>query len=442
MLEQLLILTLALVPVQDDDGREAVAPADEKVEIPAPPAAEIAAWDERDLEARWVYWKSNVAEDSQKKALWMRWLASRKQFEVLEWDALSNNAWAEAGMILTEFDAPQWPRVALWHLKSSDSHTWGAARSAFESKPAVGLAWLELHMDRLDEAELGVYTDKLKPLTEDRAVVTSYLPPLDSADVFRHLKPGSTIVELGPEKLAAVPGVRYLHQIERAISILTCSKRRDPAFTESLERLTWDPNESVRRAAYLAYSRLESELVPVATFLRVVHDPQESPGVRSAALAGLSYGPAYRVLPELTLVARDPEHPAWNVAISRIGELGDMVTLRLLDVLDPASLGDRAALLATAAQSIRARFTGGVDQARFLLLRLAYATVSSHELSTPLTETGLPILAEWAREEAVRTVLGYSADGSEIWEPTGAFGETELEELRAQLRVFARQALR
>ena len=282
----------------------------------------------------------------------------------------------------------------------------------------------------------------MKSLTDDRAPVADYLPPLVQDDVFRDLKPGSTVVELFPEKLAAVPGVRYLHQVERAIAILTCSKRRDPELAERLERLTWDPNEAVRRTAYLAYSHFGSELIPIETFLRVVHDPKESAGVRSAALAGLSYGPAYRVLPELTLVARDPEHPAWSVAISRIGEIGDMVTLRLLDVLDRDSLGERAALLATASQSITSRFTGGVDQARFLLLRLAYVTISGHELSTPLTDTGLPILTEWAREEAVRTVLAFSADGSETWEPTGSWSETELEELRAQIRVFARQALR
>jgi hypothetical protein len=220
--------------------------------------------------------------------------------------------------------------------------------------------WLSKHKPKIDTWE-GMLSQVYEELLKDKiAPVDSgkYLPPLKTADVFTHLAADETLADFGQLKKAE-PGKIYKHQVIREINGVVVSGRRDEKFWKQIRQLTRHSDNEVRQAAFLAHTYL----LPMAAgteqfsdFVSVIDDSSEPAMIREAAFLAFSYHTHPGVLLKLHQVAADLNHPAWNAAVSRIGDKGQGFSVSLLEKLQNAKIsGQQAMLLADSLKRLKER---------------------------------------------------------------------------------------
>lgn len=304
-------------------------------------------WNVRDVEGKWVLLSKDIANDPTKIKAWVEFLQRKKEFQLLEWmaiyipDAFKSHG---VGRGLAADNAPQWIRVATWH--STGPATFGhgeqMATTLLKSSPGIVKHWLTTHKEKIDLWE-GDLSQTAKWLEQDKfppVDASDYLPPLQVSDLFVHLTPGKDLTDFA-ERRNAEPGVVYKHQVIREIHGVFISGRRDAELLRQVRQLTKHPDNQIRHAAFLAHSYLLPQTSGAERqddFGAVVDDPNEPAIIREAALLGFSYHRHPCVLLKLHAVAADLQHPAWNAAVSRLGDIGQGFSISLLQQLHEKNL--------------------------------------------------------------------------------------------------------
>ncbi len=313
----------------------AQAPAEAATVLP--PGVDPARWKKLDLEAKWVtYQKSLLLADASKQK-WVVWLRGAREFELLEWMAVFGG-WNDPfttgspGLALALEDAPQWIRVALWNLKSGDSHNQSAAEQALLAHPEEVWGWLEKYPKAKPAAQKILAT--FKALTQQTGLEPGdpgdALPPLDPVTlVLPYLDAPRELPEMGDLTRAKRSG-RYLHQVLRGLAGVASGSLWGEPYRGKTLRLTRHPHARVRQAAFLTFTKFPKQEVPYQELLSMFQDTDGRSEDRRHALLALSYSehPAANLL--LHDVVLDPEHPCWDVACSRLGDVGNQFTLKLV----------------------------------------------------------------------------------------------------------------
>jgi hypothetical protein len=365
------------------------------------PATLISDWESRDIEGRWVRLRRDLEANPERIDLWVDYLHKRGEDELLEWlaiyipDAFKSH---NVGTLLANSDSPRWLRVAVWHQNApvSIGHSRQVANEiVLYHAPAIAEDWLAKHRNDIDNWENRVSTfydqltgDKIPP-----ADSSALLPPLQPVDVFKFLTPASNVIPFG-DRLQAQPGDVYVHQVLRAISGVVVSGRSDKEFLAAVRQLTRHDNLQIRQSALMSFSWLAKRYDGMERFedlVALVDNPAEPDLLREAALMGYSYHWHPAVLLKLHDVAREPSHPAWRAAVSRLGDIGQSFSVELLNRTDKSQLnaGDKQ-LLSDALNRIEARVAGEI-QLSDVAARLRLATFAA-EMKDPHTR----MLREWA----------------------------------------------
>lgn len=377
------------------------------------PVVDIADWERRDLEGRWLQLIRSLDEHPSRAADWVEFLARRGELRLLEWLAIYEpRSFLSLGVrkALQDAKAPGWIRVAVWNLAAADDHTRESAKaSLLLGPPGEVLAWFE----RYPRAATGNAKALLLEIRGRGWVATDAgdaLPPLEARQVFEHLRPAAEVRELG-DRLRAEPDVVYLHQVSRAIDGLTALDEPPAELLALLTELTKHASDRVRQRACLAFSHVPAGTTQRRRLVAILRDEGESPAVREAALLGVSYTRHPDVYLTLHELALRPDHPAWKAAVSRLGDVGDDFSLALLE--ERVDGGEAKEFAAREIERLRARVDERrkasprslVPVIRRRLERAARADVTCHELERELVAWTLGSIREHAGDPAVRERL-------------------------------------
>lgn len=327
-------------------------------------------WSLRDEEGRAVLVERELAEHGWKRADPLaRWLEEHREAAVAEWVALAppgEGGFARMQAVLARLEAASWARTVAWTLRHRDSHTAELAQRAFAvERPGYALDWLERHEAALDERARAVLA-RLRALDPPpaREDASTALPPWTEATLLPRLSALGDVEEFG-DRRAAEPGAVYVHQLARELRIVAAAQLYSEPWLARLRAATAHARADVRALAWTALAEAKTDALPAsaipdADFLKAVDDEREDSRVRAAALAALSQRAEAdpRAWFALHDCASRLDHPAWHVAVSRLGDVGDEMTIELLAALAPAS--DSARRLA---EGSRARLAQRAGQA-------------------------------------------------------------------------------
>ena len=285
-----------------------------------------AEWEKRDTEAKWILFKKSISDGATLKN-WIRFLEKKKDHEFLELvslyqiDAFNHYG---VGQILSQANAPNWLRLVHWIRGDKPpvrGHGWTVMDGLFlgEANQDVIHSWIKEHRleDKYPTILQTIDGRKVKPKKVD---VSAYLKPYQLADFLSQLNTPENLDVLPVDALRSEKGKVYLHQVLRAIDAMVISDRvGNPEVLFKLETLRRHPNERLRQGVYLAYTHLPPELMPL-NLLKTAHDGKEPSKVREAAFLAHSYRNDPEIYPDVLAVASAPAHPAWEAAMSRLGE--------------------------------------------------------------------------------------------------------------------------
>jgi hypothetical protein len=168
-----------------------------------------------------------------------------------------------------------------------------------------------------------------------------------------YLDAGLKLQEFGDRKRAEA-GVRYAHQVVRALGALHVWNAIEPMHVGKVVALGRSEHPRVRAAAFTAMSKLPPALVPWRELWPMTRTGSDAD--RRLAFATWSYSGHPQVFLDLHRVALDASDPCREVAISRLRDLADPFSEHeLKDAAAAAPPGPhRDALSATAAAIGRA----------------------------------------------------------------------------------------
>lgn len=318
-------IALALAAPQSQDGTS------------APPIAEVRLHRAMDAEGRWQQWERFAQVELERRTPWLDHLAAQEDWNTLEWIALygsmENSGYAISR--LAAGNAPNWLRAADWCTRRGDGHTVESIELEMLTRPGVTHAWMHAHPG-VQEG----YGGRLLQLYEESHPaldVGEYRSPWTPEEVFAALLDVGEVSVL-EEGAPAEEGVRYRHQVLRAIEGYAGLRRHGTALDAALVRLLAHEDDELASAAALAFSHFQPDEVPWEELRRTLRDDSIEVSRREAALLGLSYAPRAIAYVELHEIVSNPDHPLWAAALSRLGDLGDAFTLEHLRPLSQTRL--------------------------------------------------------------------------------------------------------
>jgi hypothetical protein len=324
-------------------------------QLRSPPPELPADWAERDLEGKWVAYRRDCeahVSDADRRTNWGRLLGERGEFELLEWIGIYEG-WRYAGGPLAARNAPSLFRVALWNLAAYDSHNKDNARKVLESRANAVLGWL----DKYPEARRGRGAELVEKLraSGEPADPGAQLPPLDPVQfLVPQLDAPAELAEFGDRKTAE-PGVRYVHQVVRALDGLLVWGEVSDMHVPKVLALAHHGELAVRTAAWSTLTKMPGELLPVEPLVAAA-DGESEPASRRLATLAMSYSAHPRAAFETLRIAADARHAGSDVALLRLGELADPYLLALMQELQTAAGGRDA--VAAAVDKTQRRLAG------------------------------------------------------------------------------------
>ncbi len=381
---------------------------------PIQPATLPTDWAERDLEGKWVAYRAAVtdsANPANTTAAWALSLGAAEEFELLEQIALYEG-WRHVGKQLVQRKAPQWVRAAIWNLGAYDSHDKDSANQVLLQHGPEVLAWFAAHPQAaVDKA--ATLRDKLREQKIAPAATTSQLPPLEPLPfLVPQLDPPALLAEFG-DRRRAEPGVRYLHQVQRALGAVIVHGEADDLIVRKVMSLTRHQHPDLRRSAFATLGRLPGGVVPYAELLEVVDDAQADDEQRRRAAMALSFSAHPLAFFRVDALAREWDHPANAIAINRLAEIGDLTTDTARFDVEAAPAAARPLLTDAARVFATRRQNGAAHQViptRHLLWRLAWLRLhgdpraAAHEAAALSILT--PQLGDRTLAQAVAGTLG------------------------------------
>lgn len=357
-------------------------------DTPVPAHLDATAFAGYDPESRWLLYRQSRTRGAKVEA-WVRFLEARRDFDLLAMMCLYEGFKgvfdkARPGAVLVRHDDHRWPQLAHWNLRAQDSHGAQAAQTPLSKHPGLLWSWVK----RFPQArKLGgpKFANLLKQVKQPAALPDSsrYAPPLDPDQLLLPLLRSDAalpVLEPGqkPEK-----GVRYAHQLRRAIRVVGHFGGRLPqAYQDCLLRLCAHPMAGIRRTALLTWQSIPSAKVPMQPLLAIYNDADRPDTERNLALLALlrTNRPQAWVLAHHLLM--DPEHPHWTSALLLVRGWSDSFTLarlRLLRRKEPSEAQNRELDVAIAAvdrrEKKRRKKAGSVDgePLDLVLRRLSWA---------------------------------------------------------------------
>jgi len=292
-------------------------------------------WDQRDLEAKWVWYRRDRAEfaaDPHRLSTWAHVLEARGEDELLEAIAI-HEGWKEVGPALGRMKSPRWIRVAIWNHHSLDSHDQENARDWINRHKEEVLAWFEKYPVAQRGHGAILFRQLQNQLGKSRAV-TDALPPLDPHQVLLpYLDAPPELAQFG-EALQADPRTRYVHQVLRALDGVSQWGRADEMAVEKVYRLTRHGMRPIQIRAFETLSKLPGALTPRDELWATVRDPSASDFLRQWSVLALASSQHPETELQLLEVARDVRHPGWSNAVARLGDVGGPYALEVLPTIE------------------------------------------------------------------------------------------------------------
>jgi hypothetical protein len=119
--------------------------------------------------------------------------------------------------------------------------------------------------------------------------------------------------------------------------------------------------------AWLAFTRAPGQAIPMREAIAVIDDTSQPAAVRAAAVMAISFAQAEqpRAWAKLHEIARQPDHPGFPSAVSRLADIGEEFTLaHLRRVASIAGASPQAKLLGRADRAAREPHRAGTRRAR------------------------------------------------------------------------------
>jgi len=145
------------------------------------------------------------------------------------------------------------------------------------------------------------------------------------------------LMEFG-DRRTAEPGVRYVHQVVRALDGLLVWGEASDMLVPKVLALAHHSSLAVRTAAWSTLTKMPGELLPVEPLVAAA-DGESDPASRRLATLAMSYSAHPRAVFETLRIAADPQHAGSDVALLRLGELADPFVLALMLELQSAAGG-------------------------------------------------------------------------------------------------------
>ena len=377
----------------------------------------LAEWRAGDREARWVQLeRETLARGWRNAEAIAAFLEAEGEVELLEWLCLYPRTEGEFGRfsgVLAKLDAPQWARAVEWNLRDTDSHTFQGAAAAFTvGRPAPSLDWLARYATSVHpkaKAALEELRAREGLVAEDSS---RWLPPLAEDEALAHLVAPGEVLDFGNARFAA-PGATYLHQVERELRAIAHQQLFHEPWLGRVLELTRHARPEVRSFAWIALGeaqrgRIAPSRLPDSALAAVIDDASEDPRVRRAAAMALSQRAEWnpRAWSELHRLALEPAHAAWSVAVDRLRDVGDEMTIELLDELLPELPDDAAARLArSTVDALRARGAIARGSITRTLERTAFVDLACTSLETRRKQWTQAQFAREASDAGVKVEL-------------------------------------
>ncbi|HEU4419402.1 MAG TPA: hypothetical protein VFT55_10715 [Planctomycetota bacterium] len=402
------------------------------------PASLPADWRQRDLEGKWVAYRAAVdgnGKDTTIPQAWALALGQSRDFELLEWIAIFEG-WRWAGPQLVKADAPQLLRVAVWNVGAPDSHNKDTARKALLDRGDVALGWFEANPAAASGKAAAVFAELVASGVKP-AAAAQYLPALDAMQLLvPWLDAPAELAEWGDRKQQE-PRVRYVHQVTRALSGVIVHGANDDLVVTKVVALTKHANGVVRTTAFKTLAALPGGCVPVEALHKVAVNGAEDAEHRRIATMALSYSTHPRVMELLAVIAADATHPGCDVAVDRLGEIGDPTTSAMLariETRDPERLRHIASSISKIQQRQRAAEFLRPVPLRRLLERVAWLRVQKDPAAAAEAKTTAELLRQLAPQGQLGTVLDAFLN---LPAPISPFRGEEVERVERELRVYA-----
>lgn len=409
----------------------------------APSLERFPDWRERDFEGRWALLAPELGTESERLGQWLGFLAAEREHELVEWITIVEPTdWSVAAGALESAASPRWIRVAVRGLDHPDSHTRTAAKNALVRHPADVLAWIERNAGPAPSDALRELRAELEAAPRDEPSGTSFLPPLDEDALVAPIVHAGSAVELG-DRVSAEPGVLYVQAVLRAIASTRTTRTHAPSLEEALLSAARLADRAIAREACLAFAYFPPEEVPVRALEQLGESAGIERSVRAAAFLASTYGWDGRVTLVLEERVLQPAFEYWEIAVDRLGELGDGITLERLTARRPPVSGERALLLDGALEEIRARVSTlplpWPRMTRELLERAACAELEGRPIAIERGNRTLSFLREHGTEEDLRAELAsLAAAYSPVLHPADPLPRAELTD---RVRALAARAL-
>lgn len=369
---RLLAIVLLVSPSALPAQRPAAKPALQPAELPAD-------WAERDFEGKWAAYRAGATDPSMRER-WALVLGRANENELLEAITLYEG-WKHFGKQLDQNNAPQLLRAAHWNLGAYDSHDKDTANQVLLRRAPLTLAWLNAH-PHAARGKGAALLDKLAATKAAAEAGQKFLPPLDAMQLLvPALDAPAELLDFG-DRLRAVPGERYVHQVLRALSGVLVYGEADDLVVQKVLRLASHQNAAVRGQAFTTLSKLPPGLVPHVGLRKLADDPRLPDEQRQLATLTLSFSAHPLAFFGVHEIAHDERHPGRIAALRRLGEIGDATTAQELQQFALQAGPAAQALDASLATYETRRKNGGLVQVN-PVLALAWRTAWLRSTNDP-----------------------------------------------------------
>ena len=277
-------------------------------------------WKKRDLRSKWNLVYKSLGNSRTLLNEWISFLKKHKEYDLIEKLILTNSGGFDLGAMgkfLADEDAPNWPRVIAHTEENASSHMKVGVNKAIEGKDHIYFSFRKDNQLPLNEKLKfkRVKTDKYKP----------YKSLYDSLQLLKK----KDFLSLPSESLIADKNKIYLFELKTAIDLLATLKNTRE-YREDLKNLVFSEKNGIAIYAMLAYTKSVSLPIPLE-LKEIILNKGTNPDRAAAALMAFSYLPNNQAFLLLHNILLEDNHPAWEVAVSRLGDMGNAFTLDLVD---------------------------------------------------------------------------------------------------------------